>query len=183
MQEMREIPGYEGLYAVTAHGMVWSHPRQWTGMRGQAFSHDGKWLRTPLSLGYPVARLTDRNGRQSTRLVHRLLALAWIPNPDSLPEVNHINGNPKDCRLDNLEWCTRSHNMRHAYSAGLISITPEWRERARSMGLATRRLSLNDAAQIRSLVAAGAKQMHVAEQFGISRSAVYKIVKFRSYQR
>ncbi len=51
--------------------------------------------------------------------VHRLIALAFIPNPDNLPEINHIDGNPLNNSLENLEWCTHQYNMQHAWDTGL----------------------------------------------------------------
>jgi hypothetical protein len=52
--------------------------------------------------------------------VHQLVALAWLPNPDCLPQINHINGVKLDNHVENLEWCTSKHNVAHALRTGLI---------------------------------------------------------------
>lgn len=64
--------------------------------------------------GYPQLRI---NGK--TVSVHRLVAEAFIPNPDNLPQVNHINGDKTDNRVENLEWCDNSRNQIHAFRSGL----------------------------------------------------------------
>lgn len=53
------------------------------------------------------------------KTVHRLVAMAFIPNPNDKPEVNHKDGNPGNNLADNLEWCTSSENKRHAFATGL----------------------------------------------------------------
>ena len=60
----------------------------------------------------------------SSRLVHRMVAETWIPNPNHYSDVNHINGDKDDNRVENLEWTTRSQNIRHAVRTGLMKGTP-----------------------------------------------------------
>ena len=68
--------------------------------------------------GYLVTDLYE-HGKRKTERVHRLVAEAFVPNPDGKPEVNHKDGNRLNNRADNLEWCTKKENCRHAWDNGL----------------------------------------------------------------
>lgn len=69
--------------------------------------------------GYAIVSLDTQSGNRKTFAVHRLVALAHVPNPHSLPEVNHIDGDKRNNYYENLEWCTRGHNINHAIKADL----------------------------------------------------------------
>lgn len=64
--------------------------------------------------GYLYVNL-KAHGKQTQKTVHRLVSEAFIPNPDNLPEVNHLDGDKTNNSVNNLEWCTRSENMKHAF--------------------------------------------------------------------
>lgn len=113
------IKGFDG-YEVSSFGRIRSLDRVVVreGGRGDLFVR-GKVLRTNRTpKGYRRIQLS-RGGDGSNLLVHRLVAEAFIDNPDGKPEVNHKDGDKENNKVDNLEWVTASENQRHAYRAGL----------------------------------------------------------------
>ena len=108
----KDIPGYEGHYQVSNLGRVKSVPRKiyWNGgfyiskerLLSQQMNKYRYW-RTHL--------LKDRITK--TVFVHRLVALAFIPNPNNYPDINHKDENPSNNCVDNLEWCTEKYNMNY----------------------------------------------------------------------
>jgi hypothetical protein len=76
-----------------------------------------------------VAKIID--GKAKHFYVHRLVAATFLPNPNNYQEINHIDGNKKNNNVSNLEWCSRSDNLRHAYKTGLKIMTEEQKEAAR----------------------------------------------------
>lgn len=123
--KLRDIPGYEGLYAVSADGRVWAHDRRWVAGRHINRHHPAHWMRIFKSeRGYLRVNL-KRDGKSKSMNVHRLVALAWIPNPNDLPQVNHLNGVKGDNRVSNLEWCTAAENSQHAHRNGLVNLNTE----------------------------------------------------------
>lgn len=106
MEIWKEVKDYEGMYEVSNLGNV----------RNFKTKHV---LKSSLSKkGYPKVNLWKNKGYK-TRPIHRLVAIAFIKNNLYKPQVNHIDGNKTNNRLDNLEWCTQEENMRHAVDMGL----------------------------------------------------------------
>ena len=96
---MKDIPGYEGKYAITEDGQVWSH------------SHN-KFLVQNIDKGYYKVVFTINN-KSKNFLVHRLVALTYIPNPDNKVTVDHINRNRLDNRVENLRWATKEEQEKN----------------------------------------------------------------------
>ena len=106
-----DIEGYEGFYKISTLGRVKSMPRNGT-------IKQERILKPHIVRGYAQAELRYK-GVYKSHKVHRLVAEAFIPNPDKKPEVNHINGIKTDNCLENLEWATSSENQLHsAYILG-----------------------------------------------------------------
>ncbi len=105
----RPIPNFP-RYSATADGKIY-------GKKGELRPYSRK-------TGYCGIKLFRYEGNKSIRkglLVHRLIAKTFIPNPEELPIVNHKNGNKKDNRVENLEWCTYKNNTQHAWDNNLIT--------------------------------------------------------------
>ena len=105
-------PGFENSYEVSNYGQVRSIDRYCSGRKGLI---KGQIIHSDLNQkGYPQLRLYNSN-KKYVRNQHRLVALAFIDNPEGLIEVNHIDHNKHNNHVDNLEWITRSDNIKHSY--------------------------------------------------------------------
>jgi hypothetical protein len=127
----------------------------------------GRILKPGHSKGYPAVWLTNEKGVKP-RTIHRLMAQAFIPNPDNLPEVNHKDGVPRHLELSNLEWTTRAGNTQHAYDIGLAF---------GCAGAKNGMAKFTDAeiAVVRKLLNEGHSQYAIARLTGISQSYICNI--------
>lgn len=107
-EQWKPIEGYDGDYLVSNLGRV----------RSLKCHKDRIMPLTKQRKGYYYVSLYRHNQSKCCR-VHRLVALAFVPNPYNLQEINHIDGDKANNRADNLEWSTRSHNVKHSFDTGL----------------------------------------------------------------
>ena len=128
MEEWRDIEGYEGHYQVSNYGNVRSIKREPCLLKGD-YQKNG-YKRVYLWL----------NGGKKNLLVHRLVAEAFIDNPDFLTDVNHIDEDKSNNHIDNLEWCTHLYNMNYGSVKKKIGTANKGR---RLSSEAIRRLSID----------------------------------------
>ncbi len=151
---MKPINNYEGLYSVTEDGSVFSHKRN----KFLASSSDGK--------GYRKINLS-KNGSCKTIRIHKLVTNAFIPNPENKQCVNHINGIKDDNRVENLEWCTYSENIQHAFDTGLCKSDGENNNNSK--------LTIEKVKEIRKLLKQGMKRIELASLFGVTPRTIGSI--------
>ena len=116
--------------------------------------------------GYLMIGFSSKN-----HLIHRLIAEKYIPNPENKPTVNHINGIKDDNRVENLEWNTRSENMRHAYNTGLNNQNH------------TRKLTIKEVSEVREkYIPRKYTQRMLSEEYGVPQSAISYIINKKTYK-
>jgi hypothetical protein len=159
---LKAIVGYE-RYFISDTGIV-------IGRKGKPLKH------TITSEGYAEITITNARGRNKRLIIHRLVAFAFIPNPENKPFVNHINGIKTDNSVENLEWVTQKENMIHAYH---VLKTLNLRGRV-FMGEKNGRAKLNKDSIycIRMLAKMGIKNSIIASAFHLSSKCyLRKIIK------
>lgn len=112
MEVWKEIEGFEGLYEVSNEGRVRGIDRYVKSSKGKLNHLKEKELQQFLKNGYLAVRLC-KDGKHKAHYVHRLVATAFIDNPDNLPQINHKNENRTDNRIENLEWCSVFYNINY----------------------------------------------------------------------
>lgn len=165
MAEMKDIAGFEGRYAVSDDGRVWSYV-------------SNKWLSAPLNdWGYPKVCLHGSD-KPRTVTVHRLVAETFLKKPQDCNEVNHIDGDKTNNSLPNLEWVTGSQNAQHAWDTGLQS---------NNKGIfaaqkARRKFSDQAVIAIRQMAQLGWTRRVIAELYQCNQGSIDKIINLKSYK-
>ena len=115
MIKIKEIDGYDGLYFVDTLGNVVAFPKKTRINNGNEYVS----LKQQIKKGYAIVNLYNKDKKMKSLSVHRLVATAFIPNPNNYSDVNHINGIKLDNRVENLEWCSKQQNTKHAFDNNL----------------------------------------------------------------
>ena len=109
----KDIKGYEGLYQISNKGRVYSIPRSINKSDGKTQFVRGRILKPYIKQNKYLEADLCTEGKVKRYLIHRLVAEAFIPNPNNLPEVNHKNEVKTDNNVENLEWCTPKYNTNY----------------------------------------------------------------------
>lgn len=173
IEEWRDVVGAEDRYQVSNFGKVKSksYVKHGRNIHGPfSFTTKSAAMSTPLNAyGYPAINLRLSNGEDRPVAVHRLVAEAFIPNPNALPQVNHKDSDRANNCVSNLEWVSAQDNVKHGFESGFHTTAGE--DHPRSV--------LNDEVvrRIRSMKAEGWRVTDIARSLNLKYHTVHKVAK------
>ncbi len=170
----KDIKGYEGLYQVSNFGRVKSLPRFRIGKSNSLVPINESIMKDTISnRGYNIISLC-KNGKYKTLTIHSLVAKAFIPNSENLPEVNHKDGDKTNNNDWNLEWVTSSENKKHAHKIGLCNQIGEKN--------ANHKLTKKDVLEIRAKYVPWKYSLYkLANEYNVNDETIRAIIKNRSW--
>ena len=161
MEIWKDIEGYVGKYQVSNLGNV----KTFVGWKGRVMKQSKQ------NKGYNIVRLSNKN-----HLVHRLVAQAFIPNPENKPNINHKSGVKTDNRAENLEWVTQKENIDHSIK---FKLKPD--DRGEKSYLA--KLTENEVYVIKGLLKyTSIRPYEIAKIFNVVNDTIYAIKNKKSWK-
>lgn len=172
MEEIwKDIEGYEGIYMVSNLGRIKSLPRSCPGLNA---NKEIILKQSEDKNGYLLVGL-HKNGKSKTVRVSRIVAKAFIPNPNEYPEVNHKDENHQNNRVDNLEWCTTQYNLTYGHRLDC----------AKGENNNRHKLSREQVEEIRRVYKKGDPefgQSALGRKYGVAHGSIAAIVKWKSWK-
>lgn len=176
IEEWRDVVGYEGFYQVSNLGRIRSLDREIKHKNGKVFKANGKLLTITYSGNNYGRVILYKNGKNSAKLIHRLVAGAFIPNVNNLKEVNHKDLDKTNNAVQNLEWVSPKQNTQHAFGNRHIK---------RYFGEDNHRAIVTEEVvlKIRQLHSTGKyRYKDIGEMFGVHASVVGYIVRRQTWR-
>jgi NUMOD4 motif-containing protein/HNH endonuclease/helix-turn-helix protein len=168
MEQWKPIEGFESTYEVSNYGRV-------KRIKDSENTFAGRIRKlSPDNRGYMAVNLCQ-NGVVSRKAVHRLVAVAFIPQIEGKPDINHKDGNKTNNRWTNLEWCTPAENVDHMCRTGLR------KNYAKADNHYKAKFSAEVIREIRQLRAEGWKQQDLADRFQTTQPQISSILSGRSW--
>lgn len=168
----KDIVGYEGYYQVSNKGRVKSLGRKGSGCC--LFDRIKKITKSKDKTHYDSFGLCI-NGKSKSFMIHRVIAIHFIPNPESKKEVNHIDGNKSNNSISNLEWVTPSENIYHGLKLGIMNT-------ANGLTKPNVRFSRQDVVEIKKRIIKGDLGVNIAKDYGVNKVLIYNIKSGRTWK-
>ena len=170
MERWKEIEGLDGYYQVSDHGRVRSVTRHITHTNGKSYIKEGAIMsfnpNSPQLYKYATFSVNQKRVYES---VHRLVAKAFVPNPNNFNVVNHLDSDRHNNHFTNLEWCTRSRNYHHAVETGV-----GYRGKPK--------LTESDVIEIHALLKQGIYHHIIGDRYGVTAGTISGISKCKTWK-
>lgn len=176
-EEFRNIKGYEKIYQVSNYGRIKSLERYRVLPNGGIWKIKNKILKSHYANGnYLFVALYNGVKRQLS--VHRLVGQAFIPNPNNLPEINHIDCIRNNNIVTNLEWCDRSYNTKYAFKYGTKKMPDKLKKMIKNFdgeNNPNSKLKKEDVIDIRKQISNGIFYKKIAQQYNLHPDYIFLI--------
>lgn len=168
----KDIIGYEGHYQISNQGRVKALGRKGSGCC--VIDRIKKVTKSKDKTHYDSFGLCVGN-KSKCFMLHRVLAIHFIPNPENKKEVNHIDGNKSNNSLENLEWVTASENIYHGLKLGIMNT-------ANGLTKSNVRFSKQDVIEIKKRIKNGDLGAHIANDYGVNKVLIYNIKSGKTWK-